>query len=63
MIITDDGKGFDIEKAMDFTTEIGGYGLLNMRERIVGAGGAFKVKSNGKKRGTTIEIKIKDTKK
>jgi signal transduction histidine kinase len=61
--IADDGKGFDVKKATDLTAGISGYGLLNMRERILDMGGDFEVKSNGKKKGTTIEIKIKDIKK
>jgi len=59
VIISDNGKGFDVSKAMDFTVGTHGYGLLNMRERILDLGGTFNVKPNGKK-GTVIEIMISD---
>ena len=62
LLIVDDGKGFDINKAMDFTDGIASYGLLNMRERILDQGGSYSVKSDVKKNGTTIKIKVADTK-
>lgn len=61
VVITDNGKGFDVGKTMDLTAGIKGYGLLNMRERILDLGGSFNVISESKK-GTTIEIKIIDIK-
>jgi PAS domain S-box-containing protein len=63
VIIADEGKGFDLNKAMDFTRRIHGYGLLNMRERILDLGGSFNIQSNSGEKGTTIEIQIMDAKK
>ncbi|MFC1998300.1 ATP-binding protein [Chloroflexota bacterium] len=60
VLIADNGKGFDVKKAMDFASGIRGYGLLNMRERILDLGDSFNVNSDGKS-GTTIEINIADT--
>jgi len=58
--IADDGEGFDVNKAMDFAAGIKGYGLLNMRERVLDLGGTFNIRSNCNKGGTTIEIRITD---
>ncbi|ALV20873.1 MAG: sensor histidine kinase [Carnobacterium sp.] len=50
--VIDDGIGFDPKE-----TKAGNYGLQNIKERVNGMGGTFKVISFLKK-GTSIEIKI-----
>lgn len=50
--VIDDGVGFDTS-----TQNAGSYGLMNIRERITGIGGTFKIISF-KNQGTSIEIKI-----
>jgi two-component system sensor histidine kinase DegS len=48
IIISDDGKGFDSEKysRLNNMSQTGGYGLLNMRERISNLNGIFKIDSS-----------------
>jgi signal transduction histidine kinase len=59
IIISDDGKGFDSEKysRMGNMPGEGGYGLLNMRERISNLNGIFKIDSS-KNTGTIIITEI-----
>lgn len=52
LTITDDGKGFDIEKTRMF-----GNGLLNMQHRIQQVGGSYTIQSEPDK-GTTTKIDI-----
>lgn len=58
VLIKDNGKGFNVEKAMDFTTGLHSFGLLNMKERIYEVRGVFNIQSNCDKGETTINIKI-----
>lgn len=51
--IVDDGIGFE----SDQPDKVGSYGLRNMRERVVGLGGTFKIVSI-KQQGTIIDISI-----
>jgi len=48
IIISDDGVGFDSEKYSRISSmpQTGGYGLLNMRERISNLNGIFKIDSS-----------------
>jgi len=52
LLIEDDGKGFDVGKAM---RQKGMLGLAGMRERVDGLGGTFKIKSSPGK-GTRIRV-------
>lgn len=53
IIISDNGKGFLIEKTHDW-----GNGLINMRRRIEEPGGRFEIMSEEGK-GTTIDMSVK----
>jgi signal transduction histidine kinase len=59
IIVSDDGKGFDSEKYSRISSmpETGGYGLLNMRERVSNLNGIFKIDSS-KNAGTIIITEI-----
>ena len=52
--ITDNGKGFDVDKTIQKPL---GYGLYNMKERIEIVNGTLDIQSE-KNKGTTIRIKI-----
>lgn len=52
LIISDDGKGFDMHHIRK-----GGNGILNMRDRVEILGGTFKI-SSVPEQGTTIEVII-----
>lgn len=43
-IISDNGNGFDL-KSLTTERELGGFGLLNMKERVESFGGEFKIDS------------------
>lgn len=51
--IVDDGVGFESNQS----DKVGSYGLRNMRERVVGLGGTFKIVSI-KQQGTIVDISI-----
>lgn len=51
--IVDDGVGFESNQP----DKVGSYGLRNMRERVVGLGGTFKIVSI-KQQGTILDISI-----
>ena len=53
LTVTDSGKGFDVESAMQGT----GLGLLSMRERVRLVKGTFAIRSKPL-RGTTIHIRV-----
>jgi signal transduction histidine kinase len=59
IIISDDGAGFDSEKYSRISSmpETGGYGLLNMRERVSNFNGIFKIDSS-ENAGTIIITEI-----
>lgn len=59
MQISDDGCGFDVDKAFDenLLIEKGGNGLLNLRRRAEDSGGTCEIVS-GIGEGTTVLIKI-----
>lgn len=56
VIISDDGKGFDVEKTIA-SGENRGFGLLNMSERIENIGGSIKFNS-AENEGTIIFIEV-----
>ncbi|MDY6903544.1 MAG: response regulator [Thermodesulfobacteriota bacterium] len=57
LIITDNGRGFNVNAAIDDETEgrSGGFGLISMKERAVFSGGSFSVESSPQA-GTTLYI-------
>jgi len=52
LIITDDGKGFDVDNIRQ-----GSNGIYNMRDRVEILGGTFNIRSATNK-GTTIEVMV-----
>lgn len=55
--ITDDGSGFDVEKTLAEVGEKGGWGLLNMKERAMLAGGELIISSEPG-RGATVILSV-----
>jgi len=55
LAVTDDGGGFDYQKALQAAPGAGGLGLVSMRERIEFIGGEMLVDSQPKE-GTTITL-------
>ncbi len=56
--VSDNGKGFDVEGAMNGNhTGMGGHGLASMRKRAAALGGSYDVES-GKGKGTTVLLKV-----
>jgi PAS domain S-box-containing protein len=53
LLIEDNGRGFDLEKAFDSENERRGLGLTSMRERIELSGGSFAIDS-AKGKGTIV---------
>ena len=56
--IQDDGIGFPVDARSGGTVEMGGYGLLAMRERMLGVGGELVVES-APGDGTTVAARVK----
>lgn len=57
LVIVDNGTGFDYKETCSSDTEYGGYGLVNMRERVELLGGNLTIKSAPGK-GTKISFYI-----
>ncbi len=57
LIVADDGKGFDMMKALDAARGRGSVGILQMRERTERAGGTFEIETDVGK-GTRIEVSL-----
>jgi len=57
LLIIDDGKGFDVEKAFKWENNEHGFGLINMRERVELLRGYTEIKSDMGK-GSSIFLKI-----
>ncbi len=57
IIVRDDGVGFDISAINPYLAKDGGFGLLNVRERINYLGGTFTIDSEAGK-GTRVEIVV-----
>ncbi len=57
LIISDDGIGFDAESVANETREDGGFGLLNIRERVELLNGSLQIKSAPDK-GTKICVNL-----
>jgi signal transduction histidine kinase len=55
--VRDDGKGFDMLKALDAARGRGSVGILQMRERTERAGGTFAIETDVGK-GTTIRVML-----
>ncbi len=56
--VSDDGKGFDVEEAINTRDRPRGLGLLGMRERVELVKGTLKIKSEPGGAGTVVEVKI-----
>lgn len=54
LTVQDDGSGFDVSKAQQYTVEGGGFGLLGMTERAQLVGGKLHISSMAQ-RGSTIK--------
>ncbi|PKL83352.1 MAG: hypothetical protein CVV24_05380 [Ignavibacteriae bacterium HGW-Ignavibacteriae-3] len=57
MMISDNGKGFDIEEVSSRKSSINGMGLINIRERVESYKGEFKIEASPEN-GTMIIIEI-----
>ncbi len=57
LVVRDDGKGFDVIKALDAASGRGSVGILQMRERTERAGGTFEIETDVGK-GTTIRVTL-----
>ena len=57
LFIADNGRGFDVDASLEAETEnrVGGFGLMNMRERAVFTGGNINIRS-ALRQGTTVDI-------
>lgn len=56
----DDGRGFDVEHAPRTSMSLGGTGLISLRERALGAGGEFVVRSS-LGAGTRLSLRLPRT--
>jgi signal transduction histidine kinase len=57
MVVRDDGKGFDMIRALDAARGRGSVGILQMRERTERAGGTFEIQTY-EGQGTTIRVTL-----
>ena len=59
LTIADDGTGFtaSIERTGEHAVQMGGLGLLTMRERAAAIGGTVRIDSSAAE-GTTIEVVV-----
>jgi signal transduction histidine kinase len=57
--IVDDGTGFtaSVERTGEHAVQMGGLGLLTMRERATAIGGTVRIDSSAAE-GTTIEVVV-----
>lgn len=56
LTVEDDGRGFDLDAALDRVEREESIGLKSMRERVQTEGGTFSITSG--KRGTTLKVEI-----
>lgn len=57
LVVRDDGKGFDMIRALDAARGRGSVGILQMRERTERASGTFEIETDPG-RGTTIQVTL-----
>ncbi len=57
LIVSDDGKGFDLENTLKFPGQSGGIGFFSVREWVSGIGGKLSIESRPGS-GTIVAIKI-----
>ena len=55
--VVDDGRGFDVAKAMDVNASTGKFGLFSVRERVRLLGGDMNLTSNPA-HGTQVELRV-----
>jgi signal transduction histidine kinase len=56
--IKDDGKGFDVEEAINTKDRPRGLGLLGMRERVELVRGKLEIRSDPRGGGTVVEVRV-----
>ena len=56
--VSDDGKGFDVDEAINAKDRPRGLGLLGMKERVELVKGTLNIKSEPGGKGTVVEVKI-----
>ena len=57
IVVSDDGKGFDVQEQLRHQATDGGVGLAGMRERVSLLSGVMEVRSNPAS-GTVIEVEV-----
>ena len=57
LVVTDDGKGFDVNHALQLGTSVPNVGLLGMQERVKLLNGRFNIRSQQGK-GTEVNVEI-----
>ena len=57
VLISDDGKGFDVHEAINAKDRPRGLGLLGMRERVELERGTLEIRS-APDHGTTVEVRV-----
>jgi signal transduction histidine kinase len=55
LVIHDNGRGFNLDRAMALKTSRRGFGLASMRERAELSGASFEINSAAES-GTTIRV-------
>ncbi len=55
VVVKDDGVGFDVDEALGVRSDLSGFGLSSIKERIEHFGGSMKIES-GPKTGTEITL-------
>jgi replicative DNA helicase len=57
LVVEDEGRGFEVDRAFENAAENGGFGLLSIRERIAALGGSTEIDSRPE-RGTRVELTL-----
>ncbi len=57
LVVDDDGRGFDVDKALKFSQNIKGIGLFSIQEWVISMKGNFSIESSREK-GTRVQIEI-----
>ena len=55
--VTDNGHGFDPDRALDTSKGDGGFGLFSIHQRLAEIGGEIRVES-GPDRGTRVTLSV-----
>ncbi len=57
LVVEDEGRGFEVDRAIEESTEEGGFGLLSIQERIAALGGSMEIDSRPGE-GTRVELRL-----